>query len=64
MAKKYYDDDDFIEYNEDEYEECFYCGGDGKVECDCFGDEDCIACCGTGMHICPECHGTGICRRC
>lgn len=71
MAKKYYEDNDFIEYDEDKYEECFYCGGDGKVDCDCcggggvtFADEDCIACCGTGFHTCPECKGTGICEIC
>ena len=46
-----------------EYEDCFYCGGSGDVECDCTGgisaDDDCIACCGTGTHSCPECRGTG-----
>ena len=50
-----------------EYEECFWCGGSGEVECGCtgdggssFADEDCIACCGTGFHTCPECRGSGV----
>lgn len=45
---------------------CFYCGGSGRVECDCTGgvgsyyaDEDCPACGGSGSHTCPECDGSG-----
>lgn len=50
------------------YEDCFYCGGTGRVPCDCNGgvegteDEDCPACGGTGEHICPECNGSGKVR--
>lgn len=45
---------------------CGYCGGTGRVECDCTGgcgtryaDEDCPMCLGKGVHFCPECNGTG-----
>lgn len=47
-------------------ERCGYCGGSGKVECDCTGglgskgaDDDCFACGGTGIHVCPACDGKG-----
>lgn len=47
-------------------EMCGYCGGSGKVECDCTGelgpaaaDDDCFACGGTGIHVCPSCGGKG-----
>lgn len=48
------------------YVECGWCGGKGRVECDCTGDlgtwaadEDCIACGGSGICTCPACGGTG-----
>lgn len=47
-------------------DECYECGGDRKVECDCTGglgkkaaDDDCPACGGKGRHVCPVCDGRG-----
>ena len=46
--------------------DCHYCGGSGRVECDCTGglggrgaDDDCYACSGSGEHTCPACGGSG-----
>ena len=46
---------------------CFWCGGSGRVPCDCtgdmgsssFADSDCPACGGAGVHTCPNCNGSG-----
>ncbi len=47
-------------------EKCGYCGGKGKVECDCTGglgrkgaNDDCYACGGSGVSMCPACEGSG-----
>lgn len=47
-------------------ERCDYCGGRGRVECDCTGGggreyarQSCPMCYGSGFHECPACNGSG-----
>lgn len=51
---------EWMDYDDEDYEQCSFCDGDGCVNCYCGGDL-CV-CENYGERVCPKCHGEGYAR--